>query len=407
MPVLVILNIRVSHDHILQTYFSYNLSFIAPIVSFFTIYFLLKTSQVITIFKMKTASRYSRQTILPEIGEIGQAKISNASVLCIGAGGLGCPALLYLAAAGVGEIGIVDFDSVDESNLQRQVLFDTSQIGQNKAKAAEARLKSLNPDIQIQSYAEELNDRNVLSLFGKYDVILDGSDNFSTKYLINDAAVKLVKPFIYASILGFKGQISVFNYNYGPCYRCLFPEPPTANIPNCAEAGVIGAVAGMMGTVQAMEAIKLIVGEEHFKPLSGKLWVMDMRSMDNQILALPKDQQCGVCSKQKDDIALQYSSPLCSFVEEISPAEICVDHQSILIDVRELNEWDAGHIDNARHIALSEMMKGLIPELCPRSDIILYCQKGKRGEQAAAILKEKGYENVRNMTGGYEAWLNF
>jgi len=354
---------------------------------------------------MTSSSRYSRQTILPEIGEKGQEKISRASVLCVGAGGLGCPALLYLAAAGVGRIGIIDFDAVDETNLQRQVLFEIADVGDNKAKAAARRLKALNPEIDIQAYAEELNDQNALQLFEEYDLILDGSDNFATKYLINDAAIKAGKPFIYASILGFEGQISVFNYKDGPCYRCLFPEAPTNNIPNCAEAGVIGAVAGMMGTVQAMETIKIIVGDHRFQPLSGKLWSIDMRTMNNQILSLPKDPECPVCSINKADIALQYSPSICRVVPEIAPADICNDQNFVLIDVRELDEWNAGHIQGARHIALSQLMQGNTPELGMNKTIILYCQKGKRGEKAANILIDHGHEHVRNMTGGYEAWV--
>lgn len=354
---------------------------------------------------METSLRYSRQTVLPEIGEAGQNRISAASVLCVGAGGLGCPALLYLAAAGVGHIGIIDFDVVDESNLQRQVLFETAQIGKNKAEAAKARLNALNPDIDIRTYAQELNDQNVLKLFEDYDLILDGSDNFATKFLINDAAVKTGKPFIYASILGFEGQVSVFNYHDGPCYRCLFPEEPKTNIPNCAEAGVIGAVAGMMGTVQAMEAIKLIVDDDRFQPLSGKLWTIDARTMDNKILALPKDPVCPVCSIDKEDITLNYTSPVCRYVSEIEPEDACDGHSCILIDVRELDEWDAGHIEGAHHFALSSLMQGDTPTLSVNDNIILYCQKGKRGAQAANILKNQGYQNIQNMRGGYEAWL--
>ncbi|MDH5723481.1 MAG: HesA/MoeB/ThiF family protein [Alphaproteobacteria bacterium] len=346
--------------------------------------------------------RYDRQTILPEIGPEGQEKISGASVLCIGAGGLGCPTLLYLAAAGIGRIGIVDFDRVDETNLQRQVIFTVDQIGHNKAIAAKARLNALNPALDIQAYPEELTDKNAQDLFKKYNIIIDGTDNFAAKFLINDAALKTGKPFIYGSILGFDGQLAVFNDNGGPCYRCLFPEPPKGYIPNCAEAGVIGAVAGMIGTGQAMEAIKLIVGHKSFKSLSGKLWIMDMHTMENRLLSLTKNPDCPVCSKTKEDIKLQYSSPVCNYVPEIPPE---MAQNAMLIDVREIEEWNAGHIDSAQHAALSGLMQGNMPELPMDCEILLYCQRGKRGLQAAQILKENGYLNVSNMAGGYEAWL--
>lgn len=350
-------------------------------------------------------NRYQRQIVLPEIGPEGQEKIKNASVLCIGAGGLGCPALLYLAAAGIGQIGIVDFDVVDETNLQRQVLFTIDQIGRNKAEAAKERLNALNPEINMQAYAEELTDQNVEKLFGSYDVIIDGTDNFAAKFLINDAAVKTEKPFIYGSILGFDGQLAVFNYKGGPCYRCLFPEPPKGHIPNCAEAGVIGAVAGMIGTAQTMEALKIIVEHESFQPLSGKLWAVDLRSMENQLLALPKNPDCSVCSKAGESIALQYTSPVCGFILEVTPEQTRKNKEALLVDVRETEEWDEGHIDGAQHVALSSLIQGNKPELPTDCEIILYCQKGKRGEQAAQILKSQGYLNINNMAGGYEAWL--
>lgn len=353
---------------------------------------------------MHMKPRYERQSILPEIGTEGQKRISTASVLCIGAGGLGCPALLYLTAAGIGRIGIVDFDVVDESNLQRQVLFTTDQIGQNKAEAAKVRLSALNPDIEISTYPEELNDQNAEELFKQYDVIIDGTDNFSTKFLINDVAVKTDKPFIYGSVLGFDGQVAVFNLDNGPCYRCLFPEPPKGHIPNCSEAGIIGAVAGMIGTTQAMEVIKVIVGHESFRPLAGKLWTIDMHSMENKLLSLYKDPDCPVCSKMKEDIVLQYSSPVCSFVPDITVEQIQSNTSALLIDVREIEEWDAGHIDGAEHAALSGLIAGNFPETKKECEIIVYCQKGVRGMQAAQLLRERGYLNISNMTGGYEAW---
>lgn len=354
---------------------------------------------------MKTSHRYDRQTVLPEIGLEGQDKISAASILCIGAGGLGCPALLYLAAAGVGRIGIVDFDAVDETNLQRQILFTMKQRGQNKAEAAKERLSALNPEIKIQSFAEELTDLNAPYLFSNYDIIIDGTDNFAAKFLINDTAFKTGKPFIYGSISGFDGQVSVFGMPGGPCYRCLFPEAPKTHIPNCAEAGVIGAVAGIIGTTQAMEALKIIVGHESFQPLSGKLWTIDMRSMENKLLSLPQNPDCPVCSKNKEEIILEYSSPICGIIPEVTAKQTQCNKDALIIDVREIDEWNAGHIEGAQHIALSTLIQGYTPELPEASDIILYCQVGQRSLQAAQILKSKGYFNVRNMIGGYEEWL--
>lgn len=353
---------------------------------------------------MAMVNRYARQTVLLEIGEYGQRKIAKASVLCIGAGGLGCPALLYLAAAGVGRIGIVDFDVVDETNLQRQVLFTSDQVGQNKADAAQNRLNSLNPDVEIVSYPCELDADNAEQLFSQYDLVIDGSDNFATKFLINDAAVRTGKPFVYGSILGFDGQVSVFNLNDGPCYRCLFPEPPKNHIPNCAEAGVIGAVAGLIGTTQAMEAIKIIVGHEQFESLNSKLWIVDARSMKNRILSLPVNHNCPVCSQKKEDIALQYTSRSCSLIPEISIEDAQSNTSSLFIDVREDDEWDAGHIEGAEHFALSALMVGKVPDIDKDREIILYCQKGIRSQQALQILKEQGYKNLQSMAGGYAAW---
>ena len=352
------------------------------------------------------SDRYARQLILPEIGDEGQKKISAASVLCVGAGGLGCPALLYLTAAGVGRIGIVDFDVVDESNLQRQVLFGTDQIGHNKAEAAKVRLSALNPNTDIKAYPCALDTDNVLPLFMQYDVIIDGTDNFSSKFLINDAAVKVGKPFVYGSILGFGGQLSVFNYKNGPCYRCLFPKVPKSHIPNCAEAGVIGAIAGMIGTAQAMEALKSIVDHNDLPPLSGALQIMDMRHMDHKRIALEKDPHCSVCSLDADKIILEEVSLSCAILDEITPMQMHQKTNILLVDVREQDEWEAGHIAGAQHFALSSLENGERLNFLPSQEIILYCQRGKRAEKAGHILK-KHNSNVLyyNLKGGYEAWL--
>ena len=353
---------------------------------------------------MNNINRYARQTILPEIGLEGQSKLGKASILCVGAGGLGCPALLYLAAAGIGHIGIIDFDTVDESNLQRQTLFTTEQIGLNKAIAAHMRLTALNPGITITAYPEELTNHNAENLFNTYDIIIDGTDNFAAKFLINDTAVKTRKPFIYGSILGFDGQLATFNHQNGPCYRCLFPEEPKGHIPNCAEAGIIGAVAGMIGTAQAMETIKIITGHKSFKPLAGKLWTIDMRTMDNNLLSLPKNPDCSVCSKPKQEITLQYTSPSCQTATEITAQQAQTNTTALLIDVRERDEWDAGHIQGATLIPLSDLNQGLTPDLPKDREIIIYCKSGMRSQQALHIMRAQGFTNLTNMTGGYLAW---
>jgi len=351
-----------------------------------------------------TSNRYNRQTVLPEISSEGQEKLSRARILCVGAGGLGCPALLYLAAAGIGHLGIIDFDTVEESNLQRQILFTTAQIGQNKAIAARAQLLAFNPDIQITAYAEELNKDNAEEIFSGYDIIIDGSDNFSTKFLINDTAVKCGKPFIYGSVSGFEGQVSIFNLQAGPCYRCLYPEPPQSYIPNCAEAGVVGAVVGLVGTQQALQAIQLVVAHDSFQPLIGKLWMIDAHNMETQCLTIPKHAACPVCSGAKESIVLEYSSPVCGFISELTAEQAAQNAEAVFIDVREIHEWQNGHIEKAQHIPLSSLSKGLIPDLPRDCDLIIYCRSGKRSITAARILLAEGYLNVCSMAGGYEAW---
>lgn len=349
--------------------------------------------------------RYDRQIRLPEIGEEGQEKILKASVLCVGAGGLGSPALLYLAAAGIGRIGIVDFDHVDESNLQRQVLFNTDAVGKPKAQEAANRIKELNPAIQVDVYDAELSAENAAALFPSYDVIIDGTDNFETKFLINDAAVKFGKPWVYGAIQGFDGQSSVFNHQGGPCYRCLYPKKPKARIATCAEAGVIGAIAGIVGVTQALQVIQLVTGHETFSPLLGKLWMLDTKTMQTRILNIPKNPDCAACGKKRDDLIRTYDSPICGFIPELTPQQARRRSNSCLIDVREQEEWDQGHIDGAKLWPLSKMMAGDFPDLTHETEIILHCQKGMRSLQAAQILKARGYLEVYSVSGGYEAWL--
>ncbi|MEW6470570.1 MAG: HesA/MoeB/ThiF family protein, partial [Bacteroidota bacterium] len=255
-------------------------------------------------------NRYARQTVLPEVGQEGQEKLKTTSVLCVGAGGLGSPALLYLAAAGIGRIGLVDDDITDISNLQRQVLFREENQGAPKVKAAAVALASLNSECSIEPHHERLTAINAERLVTGYDIIIDGTDNFGSKFLINDACVKYGKPLVYGSILGFEAQVSLFWAVHGPCYRCLYSKPPSNHIPNCAEAGVIGAIAGIAGTVQALEAIKIALGltwckEKNLEPLLGKLWMLDARSMETKTLKLHKRNQCPVCTCDPDDIVLE------------------------------------------------------------------------------------------------------
>lgn len=351
-------------------------------------------------------NRYDRQIKLPEIGVEGQKKLGQAAVLCIGAGGLGSPALLYLVAAGIGKIGIIDGDHVDMSNLQRQVLFTMDDIGRSKAKSAAQRLRALNPDIKIEAYAENLTDINAEKLFELYDVILDGTDNFETKYLINDAAVKFNKPWVYGAIQGFLGQVSVFNFEAGPCYRCLFPDKPTERILNCAEAGVIGAVAGMVGVTQALQVVQILVGHKSFNTLSGRLWSIGMLDMSVSELNILNDLNCPVCSKKSEEIKLSHNNQMCS----INGNEIDVDELSSLkdyihIDVREQDEWDRGHIDGAILWPLSKIAGGQMPDVPKDSLVVLQCQKGMRSLQALQVMRVYGFENTVSLKGGYEAYI--
>lgn len=348
--------------------------------------------------------RYIRQMQLPEIGPEGQDRLLNASVLCVGAGGLGSPALLYLAAAGVGRIGIIDFDRVDETNLQRQVLFSTDMVGQSKAKEAAQRVRQLNPDIEVEYYEAELDVESASRLFPRYDVILDGTDNFETKFLINDAAVKLAKPWIYGAIQGFDGQASVFNDQGGPCYRCFQPERPRAAVKNCAEAGVVGAVAGIVGVTQALQAIQLITRHKSFEPLVGKLWTLDARTMRTRKFSLKKNIDCPTCSRDPEHIVLQYYRYGCGFTKEISAFQLREKDGYSLVDVREDMEWQEGHIDGATLWPLSRLLAGDIPQISKNTEIVLYCQKGGRSLHAARILQEEGFSCVASLAGGYVSW---
>jgi sulfur-carrier protein adenylyltransferase/sulfurtransferase len=356
---------------------------------------------------MSSSDRYSRQTIMPEIGAAGQERLAAARVLIVGAGGLGCPALLYLAGAGVGTIGIIDYDQVDESNLQRQVLFTAGDAGEMKATVARNRLLQLNSTIAVNSYNEELTDKNVIGLFSDYDIIIDGTDNFPAKFLINDAAVKMGKPVIYGAIQGFDGQVSVFDAGSGPCYRCLHPKIPEGIVLNCAEAGVIGALAGIIGSMQAAEAIKYIVKDASFAPLTGKLWMLDALTMETRLIKVPKRKDCPVCSRPAAEIPLQSASPVCfaAAAGEIACNDAAME-DAMLIDVRELPEWSAGHIEGAQHLPLSALQKNLNIFSPPPNGkaCILYCQRGARSRKAADMLLNAGFGNIYSLKGGFEAW---
>lgn len=351
--------------------------------------------------------RYSRQTTLPEMGTEGQKRLAAARVLVVGAGGLGCPALQYLAASGIGKIGIVDHDRVDISNLQRQILFTTSDAGKPKAQIACDRLRDLNPDVTLHAFDTELNDRNAQRILSAYDIILDCTDNFPTKFLISDMAVKLGKPVVYGAIQGFEGQVAIFDAAHGPCYRCLHPQPPRGTVLSCAEAGVIGALAGMIGTMQAMEVIKLIVAHGSFIPLRGKLFLMDAKTMDTRIITIPKNHDCAVCSRPQAEIVPQYASPVCfsATVRDINIDNLGELHEFLMIDVREQEEWDQGHIPEALHLALSALHRDSeIFTPYRNRTCVLYCQRGVRSRKAVEILLQAGFSDLYSLKGGYDAW---
>ncbi|OGT52791.1 MAG: hypothetical protein A3E84_03955 [Gammaproteobacteria bacterium RIFCSPHIGHO2_12_FULL_42_13] len=355
---------------------------------------------------MKMPGRYDRQEILAEIGLIGQKKLSFARILVVGAGGLGCPALQYLAGAGIGTLGIVDHDIITLSNLQRQVLYTTEDLGKPKTDVARARLLQLNPEITIHTYAEKVTENNVLDLFSNYDIIIDGTDNFATKFLINDAAVKMGKPVIYGAIQGFEGQVSIFDSKYGPCYRCLYPKPPQQTIFNCAETGVIGALPGIVGSVQAMEVIQWVVRHPSFQPLIGKLWIIDARTMETRIVRVPKQKECSVCSKLLAEIILPTDFPVCSLITELDYNDIARRNDVVLIDVRELSEYVEGHISGSQHIPFTLLQKNtnVFTSQGDGKICVLYCQKGVRSKKAAEWLLLAGFKNIFSLKGGFEAW---
>jgi sulfur-carrier protein adenylyltransferase/sulfurtransferase len=357
--------------------------------------------------------RYSRHLTLPDVGLAGQSKLRDARVLLIGAGGLGSPAALYLAAAGVGTLGLVDFDLVDRSNLQRQILHGTSGIGTPKTESARARLRDVNPHVHVETFASRLTSANALDILRDFDVVVDGSDNFPTRYLVNDACVLLGKPDVYGSVFRFDGQASVFHAKQGPCYRCLYAEPPPPDlVPSCAEGGVLGVLPGIVGSLQALETIKLIVGIG--EPLIGRLVLFDGRRMQFREVALEKDPACPVCGMHPTVTSLVDYEAFCGVGgsglgagAEISAVELQRERARkpdlVLVDVREPREAEIAHIVGARLIPLREL-PGRLSELPATAAIVTHCHYGPRSLKAREILKGAGFANVRSLAGGIDAW---
>jgi len=365
--------------------------------------------------------RYSRHLIIPEVGIEGQQKLKAAKVLLVGAGGLGAPLGLYLAAAGVGKIGLVDFDTVDFTNLQRQVIHFTSDVGRKKLDSAAEKMKAINPYVEIARHEVALTSENALDILKDYDLVVDGTDNFPTRYLVNDACVLLGKPNVYGSIFRFEGQATVFAYEGGPCYRCLYPEPPPPGlVPSCAEGGVLGILPGTIGLIQATETVKLILGIG--EPLVGRLLLYDALGMRFRELKLRRNPECPVCGDHPTVTRLIDYHQFCgvpqasaaSPVQEskVNPGEIDVlelkqkidrGDNFVLIDVREPHEYRICSIPGSKLIPLGEFPKH-VGEFDPNADIVIHCKSGMRSAKACAVLRQAGFQNVRNVVGGILAW---
>jgi molybdopterin/thiamine biosynthesis adenylyltransferase/rhodanese-related sulfurtransferase len=374
-----------------------------------------RTTPALTLSKAEVL-RYSRHLIMPEVGMDGQLKLKAAKVLCIGTGGLGAPLGLYLAAAGVGRIGLVDFDTVDVTNLQRQILFDTTDVGRPKIEAAAGRLHSMNPEIQIDTLETRLSSENALDILKDYDVVVDGTDNFPTRYLVNDACVLLGKPNVYGSIFRFEGQVSIFGAPGGPCYRCLYPEPPPPGlVPSCAEGGVLGVLPGIVGAIQAAEALKLIIGKGD--PLIGRLLLFDALAMRFRELKLRKNPECSVCGAHPTVTKLIDYAEFCGIrgeeapapqtnVPEISPRDLKTrldrGDDLFILDVREPHEYQicnlGGHL-----IPLGDLSRR-VNELDGSREIVAHCRSGKRSAEAVEFLRKAGFRKVLNLKGGILAW---
>ncbi len=362
--------------------------------------------------------RYSRHLIMPEVGMEGQLKLKAATVLRIGTGGLGAPLGLYLAAAGVGKIGIVDFDVVDMTNLQRQVIHGTKDIGRPKLDSAAERMADINPAIEIKKYETRLSSENAFEIFSDYDIVVDGTDNFPTRYLVNDACVLLNKPNVYGSIFRFEGQATVFHHNGGPCYRCLYPEPPPPGlVPSCAEGGVLGILPALVGSIQATETVKLIIGKG--ETLSGRLVLYDALNMKFRELRLRRDPDCPVCGDKPTVRKLIDYEEFCGIpqqreeavaqggVPEITPAELKAKLDAgediFVLDVREPHEYNICRIEGTTLIPLGQL-PSRVNELNTADDIVVHCKSGMRSAKAVGFLQQAGFRKVKNLKGGILAW---
>ena len=363
--------------------------------------------------------RYSRHLIIPDVAMAGQQRLMNAKVLCVGAGGLGSPALMYLAAAGVGTIGIVEFDTVDESNLQRQIIHGQSDIGKSKAQSAKAKISEINPNVNVITHETRLDNSNVKEIFSQYDIIVDGTDNFATRYLVNDACVILKKPYVWGSIYRFDGQSSVFWAEYGPCYRCLYPEPPPPGmVPSCAEGGVLGVLCATIGSIQTTEAIKVITGIG--EPLIGSLMIYDALDMTFRKIKVRKDPNCPLCGDNptQTDLLPDYEA-FCGVLSDA--AEVAVKDSTIsvtelaakidakadfyLVDVREPSEFEIVRIPGSNLIPKQGFLDGTVLATLPQDKpIILHCKSGVRSAECLAILKSAGFADATHVAGGVIAW---
>jgi sulfur-carrier protein adenylyltransferase/sulfurtransferase len=364
--------------------------------------------------------RYSRHLIIPDVGMTGQKRLKNAKVLCVGAGGLGSPALLYLAAAGVGTLGIIDFDVVDESNLQRQIIHGQSDVGRSKAESARDSIREINPNVIVVVHEERLDSDNAMQIFSGYDLIVDGTDNFATRYLVNDACVLLGKPYVWGSIYRFDGQASVFWAEHGPCYRCLYPEPPPPGmVPSCAEGGVLGVLCASIGSIQVNEAIKIITGIG--EPLVGRLMIYDALEMTYRPVNVRKDPECPVCGKNPTVTELIDYEEFCGTVSE--EAQLAVAGSTItaqqlkdmqdtgenifLVDVREPNEYEIVSIPGATLIPKGEFLSGAALEHLPQDKrVVLHCKSGARSAECLAIVKDAGFSDAVHVGGGVLSWIS-
>ena len=348
--------------------------------------------------------RYSRHILIPDIDMVGQQRIVNAKVLCIGAGGLGSPTILYLAAAGIGQIGILDFDKVEVSNLQRQIIHTQADVGKSKARSAKEKAEALNPDVKINLHEFRLENHNALEVFAEYDLIIDCTDNFATRYLINDTAALLGKPYIWGSIYRFDGQVSVFWSKEGPCYRCLHPSPPTpGSVPSCAEGGVLGVLCGSIGSIQTNEAIKLITGIG--RNLLGNLLIYDALENSYRNLEIKKSPNCPICNGNQKNLLPDYEE-FCGINYAITPAELKAKNNNyLLIDVREPEEFSVSSIAGAKLIPKINFEDGSVFSSLPTDrEIILYCRSGIRSDNCLSLLRAAGFTNSSHLKGGILAW---